>query len=158
MLLRQLGESLELPADRGEVDLPAVWKAMAAHPDMYANLVAEEGRGLVGFVSMICYRTLLHPGGTALINELVVAEHRRRQGIGRSLLTAAVELARSRGMNEVEVGVERANHGALGFYRGQAFALEYVLLGRDLAADSPGAETRPVKPQRQHHGGGHGER
>ena len=131
-LLRQLEVFLEAAPDAGRVAARAIWAEMAEAPQVYGNLVAEEGEEVVGFVSMICYRTLFHPGGTALINELVVDRDKRGLGIGHALVNRAVELAKAAGMDEIEVGAETTNHGAITFYRRQGFSLEYLLLGREL--------------------------
>jgi GNAT superfamily N-acetyltransferase len=136
-LLEQLSDLLKHAASLDRVDAPAVWEQMAAYPGIYVNLVAEEGAQLVGFLSMVCYRTLFHPGGTALVNELVVAAGRRRSGIGGVLVSRARELALERGMEEIEVGVELGNRGAAEFYRRQGFSLEYRLLGGELEAAAP---------------------
>jgi len=135
VLLEQLGELLDRAPRLNRVNAPAVWNEMSARPEIYVNLVAEEAAGIVGFLSMVCYHTLFHPGGTAVVNELVVASHRRRSGIGGALIARATELARERGMDEIEVGVELANRTAGAFYRRQGFDLEYRLLGRELAGD-----------------------
>jgi ribosomal protein S18 acetylase RimI-like enzyme len=77
------------------------------------------------------YKTFLHTGGTALINELVVAGDARGRGIGCKLVEAAIAAAREAGMEEIEVGTEIGNTAARSFYRSVGFNHEYVLLGRE---------------------------
>jgi ribosomal protein S18 acetylase RimI-like enzyme len=105
---------------------------MLRRPDTYRNYLAVEDGRIVGLITLVLYKTLLHPGGTGLVNELVVAEDARGRGIGRSLLDAAISAAREQGMDEVEVGTEIDNLGARDFYRRLGFDQEYVLLGREL--------------------------
>lgn len=104
---------------------------METLPHIYLNLVYETDGMVCGFLSMVFYRTLFHAGGTALINELVVDRSARGQGLGRALVQAAVAEARSRGMDEIEVGTERNNQAARSFYHRVGFDQEYILLGQE---------------------------
>jgi GNAT superfamily N-acetyltransferase len=131
-LLDQLKEVTSLPGPAGRASLKSSFQTMLRCPDMYRNYLAVEGERIVGLVSLILYKTLLHTGGTALINELVVAEGARGRGIGRRLVLRVVEVAREQGMDEVEVGTETDNIPARRFYCSQGFDQEYVLLGRQL--------------------------
>ena len=108
-----------------------IFERMTQHPDLYLNLVAEQAGDVVGLVSVVCYKTWFHPGGTALINELIVDEPARNQGIGKQLIDAAIEEARIRGMDEIEVGTEGDNLGAQRFYQRCGFDHSYVLLGME---------------------------
>jgi ribosomal protein S18 acetylase RimI-like enzyme len=122
----------------GGIDAGGILAAMAGMPDVYSNWVAVEGARVVGFLSLVFYKTLFHPGGTALINELVVAGDRRGRGIGQGLVTRAVAEARARGMDEIEVGTEKGNAAAQSFYRAVGFEEEYVLLGMEFDAGPRG--------------------
>ena len=113
------------------IDIEGIFNTMRRAPEVYASWVAVEAGRVIGFLSLIFYKTLFHPGGTALINELVVARDRRGQGVGRLLVRRAVEEARSRAMDEIEVGTERGNTAAQRFYKASGFAGEYVLLGME---------------------------
>jgi ribosomal protein S18 acetylase RimI-like enzyme len=106
--------------------------AMERLPEVYLTLVYElEDHRTAGFLSLIFYKTLFHAGGTAMINELVVDGALRGMGIGRHLLERAVQEARSRGMDEIEVGAEKFNLTAQHFYKKNGFNEEYVLLGME---------------------------
>ena len=62
------------------------------------TLVAEQPRGgLLGILDMEFRQRLGHPRPQAWVNDLVVTESARRQGVGRALLSRAEELARDRG-------------------------------------------------------------
>jgi ribosomal protein S18 acetylase RimI-like enzyme len=130
-LLRELEE---VTASGGAVERAAVkatCEAMLRLAEVYRNYLAvEEGR-IVGLISLVLYKTLLHGGGTALINELVVSRKARRRGIGRKLVETATVAAREQGMDEIEVGTEIDNHVARRFYRSIGFDAEYVLFGRE---------------------------
>ena len=104
---------------------------MLKYPEIYSNYVATENDKIVGFLSIVFYKTFLHKGGTALINELVVAEAHRNKGIGRRLIQKAIQSAKSRGMDEIEVGTEISNTIAQNFYKKVGFNEEHVLLGRE---------------------------
>lgn len=130
-LLRELGEYASSHAELSIDDLSAMLTEMLDAPEFYANYVAVWDTKVVGFLSMVFYKTMFHRGGTALINELVVVSDCRKQGIGRLLLARAVSEARLRGMDEIEVGTEFGNKGAQAFYHKQGFTEEYLLLGME---------------------------
>ena len=109
---------------------------MSNQPDFYYNLVCEKQGKIVGFLSLIFYRTLYHRGGTALINELIIDEGQRGQGLGGRLIERAVAEARRRGMDEIEVGTEKSNLAAQKFYRQAGFDEEYLLLGIEFDENS----------------------
>jgi ribosomal-protein-alanine N-acetyltransferase len=60
-------------------------------------------------------------GGEAEVLTLAVTPERRRQGIGRSLLTSAQTLARSRGIETLFLEVAADNAAALGLNKGAGF-------------------------------------
>ncbi|MBN2552081.1 MAG: GNAT family N-acetyltransferase [Spirochaetales bacterium] len=128
-LLGQLKEATSLNGPLSSVSVKTTCEQMLRLPDVYRNYLAVEGRRVVGLVSMVLYKTFLHPGGTALINELVVSESARRRGIGRMLVEAGIAAAREQGMDEIEVGTEIDNRVARRFYRSVGFDAEYVLFG-----------------------------
>ncbi len=73
---------------------------MAAHAGAYPALVAERGKEVVGFSSLSPYRP--RPGySTAVEDSVYVASSARGQGVGRQLLEAAVEAARSHGFHSI---------------------------------------------------------
>lgn len=78
------------------------------------TLVAEETGGrLLGFVDVEFRQRLGHPRPQAWVNDLVVTEPARGQGVGASLLARAEELARARGcfrMSLETAGWREATH------------------------------------------------
>ncbi|TLN25699.1 GNAT family N-acetyltransferase [bacterium] len=130
-LMAQLTAAVESAHTSSQSQMATVLANMDAHPEMYLTLVAEEDGIVLGMLALVFYRVWFHPGGTALITELVVDERQRGKGVGAKLIAAAVETARARGMDEIEVGTERQNQGAQRFYRRCGFDEEYVLLGME---------------------------
>lgn len=131
-LVRELDEALGGDFKPEEKRLRAVFADMAVLPGVYETYVYEEEGTVLGFVSLLFYESVYHRVGTAQVNELVVDARRRGGGIGAALLELAVARARARGMDEIEVGVERENEGARRFYARHGLDAEYLLLGREL--------------------------
>lgn len=132
LLLDQL---VGVTAQHGPVERASMknsYETMLCSPEIYRNYLAVEDEGVVGLISLVLYKTLLHAGGTALINELVIVEGARGRGIGRRLVQRAMAVAREQGMDEIEVGTETDNATARRFYGSVGFDQEYVLLGREL--------------------------
>jgi len=130
-LFEQLAEATTSQPALEFENLVRLYAVMKKSPDFYLNLVAIlEGR-VVGFISIIFYKTLFHRGGTALINELVVDQDLRGKRIGAILVHEAKEEARLRGMDELEVATEGENLAAQGFYRKNGFTEEYILFGME---------------------------
>jgi ribosomal protein S18 acetylase RimI-like enzyme len=130
-LLQQLSTVAEPAGDLRLEVMTGILREMVELPGLYFNLVATVEGSVVGFVSVLFYKTLFHRGGTALINELVIDRDWRGQGLGRALIQAVIAEAKSRGIDEVEVSTEQTNHAALRFYRRCGFDEEYVLLGME---------------------------
>ncbi len=108
-----------------------LFRKMTAQPDVYVNFVYDVNGKVAGFLSMVFYMTFFHRVGTAQVNELVVADGYRGQGIGQALMKAAENETRKRGMDELEVGTEKENVKAQAFYRTYGFDEEYVLFGME---------------------------
>jgi ribosomal protein S18 acetylase RimI-like enzyme len=79
------------------------------------RLVAEWEGEVVGSGQLIPWRQ------NAEIADLVVAPGFRRRGIGRALLAALLDAARSRGYRMVEIGADCDNEAALSLYRQSGF-------------------------------------
>ena len=131
-LVRQLEEVTTVSTRMEPSSLERVLQSMLGQPETYRTFLALDSGRIVGLLSLLLYKTLLHAGGTALINELVVSEAHRGRGIGRALVQKAIDVSRQTGMDELEVGTEKSNSAALGFYAALGFDSQYVLLGRQL--------------------------
>ncbi|HVP36003.1 MAG TPA: GNAT family N-acetyltransferase [Terriglobales bacterium] len=95
-------------------------------------LLAKDEDGVVGFVNFSVRKTILHPGPSGLIDELVVSTSHRGKGIGKNLLQAAIEKCRKLGCCEVEVTTEKSNSRAREFYKKCGFKEDSVLLELNL--------------------------
>lgn len=107
-LVRVHGEAFETPwsteAFAALLDSPGVFGLAAGEEDM------------AGFILMRA------AAGEAEVLTLAVTPARRRQGLARALLDAALELARGAGVEQVFLEAAADNAAALALYRGAAFA------------------------------------
>jgi ribosomal protein S18 acetylase RimI-like enzyme len=119
---------------RGHID-PGVqnrFRAMIELPQ-YAIFMAEDEVGrVIGLLSASQRWTLWHTGPCVLIEELVVDEGARRQGVGRALIRAVLDWARAQDCSEVEVSTDHDNTDAQAFYRRLGFQSEALLLEYEL--------------------------
>ena len=131
-LLDQLKEVTTLHAAVEREAVKKNYEIMLRFSETYRSYLAVEDGRIVGLISLVLYKTFLHAGGTALINELVVADGERGRGIGGKLVEAAIKAAGEQGMDEIEVGTETGNTAARRFYERQGFDQQHILLGREL--------------------------
>jgi len=95
-------------------------------------LVAEIEGVVAGFLNFTTRKTILHRGLSGLIDEIIVAKSYRSKGLGKQLLSSAIENSRQLGCCEVEVSTEKTNIRAREFYRQYGFAERGVLFEIDL--------------------------
>ena len=95
-------------------------------------LVTEIGGVVVGFVNFATRKTILHRGLSGLIDELIVAKSYRGKGVGKQLLSSAIEKSRQLGCCEVEVSTEKTNIKAREFFRQCGFTERGLLFEIDL--------------------------
>ena len=95
-------------------------------------LVAEIEGVVVGFVNFTTRKTILHRGLSGLIDELIIAKSYRGKGIGKQLLSSAIEKSRQLGCCEVEVSTEKTNIKAREFYRQYGFTERGMFFEIDL--------------------------
>jgi len=97
-------------------------------------IVARSSSTVIGFVNFTVRKTILHESGSALIDELIVLEKYRGQGLGKDLLSEVVKHCRDLGCCELEVSTLMRNQTARDFYRKCGFEEEAVLLEIDLSS------------------------
>ena len=102
--------------------------------DTYALFVAETEDGLVGY-AMVSVEDQAAPtwdvgDRTAEVESLSVLEPARSSGVGRALMEAAGDFAKTRGADTALVAVAHSNAGAIGFYEREGFSPFYVLMIR----------------------------
>jgi ribosomal protein S18 acetylase RimI-like enzyme len=135
-LLRQLTYRAHTTFELNIDHVRSIYAKMISNPQSYKNLLACKNGAVVGFISVVYYLSFFHKGGTALINELIVAKDHRNEGIGKALLRQAVSAARQDGMDEIEVGTESGNNLAIAFYRKAGFDEEDLLLGMEFDCEA----------------------
>jgi GNAT superfamily N-acetyltransferase len=74
-------------------------------------------------------------GGVAEVATLVVTRGLRSTGVGRALLRAAEDFARTRGFDTVKIGVMRGNARAREFYEASGYSVGEEVLYRRLGDD-----------------------
>lgn len=95
-------------------------------------LVAEIEGVVAGFVNFTTRKTILHRGLSGLIDEIIIAKSYRGKGIGKQLLSSAIEKGHQLGCCEVEVSTEKINIKAREFYRQCGYTERGVLFEIDL--------------------------
>jgi GNAT superfamily N-acetyltransferase len=92
---------------------------------------AWDGDRLVGYACLYWHKSSLSAADTVLMNDLYVDAAARGQGIGRALIEAAAEIARSRGAPALEWSTAPDNHTAQRLYdstgAGRSEWVEYEL-------------------------------
>ena len=107
------------------------FEKMTEQKNIYKNYVALVDDEIVGFMGVIIYTTFFHPGGTALINELIVDKDFRNRGIGELLINKIKVHANIHRLNEIEVSTSSENKSAIRFYKKNGFVDESVILGME---------------------------
>jgi GNAT superfamily N-acetyltransferase len=79
-------------------------------------LVAERDGAVVGMVTGQLVVSTSEGGGSVLVEDMVVIDSARRQGVGRLLLRAVETWARGRGATRLQLLADRENEAALRFY------------------------------------------
>jgi GNAT superfamily N-acetyltransferase len=97
-------------------------RALLEDPSAGAVLMAEAGEELVGVIAASWQIAIHVPGSYGLIQDLWVSPQWRSRAIGAELIDALAELARSRGMQRLEVGLPRESFA--GFAATEAFYLK----------------------------------
>jgi GNAT superfamily N-acetyltransferase len=93
------------------------YHAVLEHPTMFL-LVAEDNNGrIIGLASMTSRPQLRLTANLVTLDELVVADHARGQGVGKKLLEAAEARARKLGARRFELETNRTRESyRRGFY------------------------------------------
>jgi ribosomal protein S18 acetylase RimI-like enzyme len=102
------------PVDRADLDRVVTGAASTV-------LIARSGRDIVGTLTLVVVPLLT--GVRAHIEDVVVDEAARGQGIGAALTGAAIELARQRGARSVELTSRSSRAAANRLYQRLGFQL-----------------------------------
>jgi ribosomal protein S18 acetylase RimI-like enzyme len=96
-------------------------------------LATPDGAEAPAGICQLRYRLAVWTGADdCWLEDLFVASEARRSGLGRALVTAAVERARRRGCRRMELDVDEDNTAALAFYRALGLSDESKPPGRNL--------------------------
>ena len=120
----------------------AYWRAFDAIDADPNNelVVAVQGGDLVGMLQLTFIPSLTYQGGwRALIEGVRVAGAQRSSGIGRRLVTWAVERARERGCRLVQLTSDKARPDAIRFYESLGFVASHEGMKLHCSAITPRA-------------------
>jgi ribosomal protein S18 acetylase RimI-like enzyme len=120
-LIRQLG-------DDAEVTETYVLKYLSGTER--AVLLAQRGDLVLGLLSYSLRADLFHAGNSVLIEELVVDEGCRGDGMGSALMEAVLERLPTLDCKEVCLAVMPANEDAIRFYKRHGLMEEALFLER----------------------------
>jgi GNAT superfamily N-acetyltransferase len=101
----------------------ATFRRMAAYPD-YALYVAtpDDSDAILGSFALLIMDNLAHRGApSAIVEDVCVDEGHRGHGIGRAMMTFALERARARGCYKLSLSSNVARPEAHAFYRALGF-------------------------------------
>jgi ribosomal protein S18 acetylase RimI-like enzyme len=121
----------QLAAQEGEesaVDAAYV-REFLSFPGCGILMAKRDGKSL-GLLSYSIRPNLYHARESCLIEEFVVDEKARGQGIGTMLIKMVMELANGKGCAEISVSTMPDNANAIRFYRSRGFEDEAVYLER----------------------------
>jgi GNAT superfamily N-acetyltransferase len=130
-LLSELSSSLDKKHDLDQQQLIANCLSIIHNPHAFI-LLAKDGDETIGLISTSTRRTALHPGPSALIDEIIVRAKHQGRGIGSGLLTSVIDRCRQLGCCEIEVSTEISNAEARAFYLASGFSGDTILFEMDL--------------------------
>ena len=107
-----------------------------AHPELGCILVARQQDQTVGMINLLYTISTALGEKVALLEDMVVAESVRRQGVGSKLLTGAIEYARSQGCKRITLLTDQGNHSARRFYAKHGFKLSPMVPLRLVLGDN----------------------
>jgi ribosomal protein S18 acetylase RimI-like enzyme len=111
-LIPQVSESAPLPS---EDEL----KAIVSSPVTRLLLARDEAGSIVGTLTLVVFR--IPTGVGAWIEDVVVDEQARRQGVGEALMTAAIQLAEQSGARHLNLTSRPDREAANRLYRRLGF-------------------------------------
>ena len=128
-LIRELAQT---GGDASPVTEGYVREYLAFAPCGSNVLLAEQEGRAVGLLSYSVRPNLYHAANSALVEELVVREPARSQGVGSALLSELLDRLPSLGCAEVSVSTMPDNQDAMRFYRSHGLVDQAVFLEKHL--------------------------
>jgi len=118
-----------------EAEARAAALMLIGDPALGALFVVCDGARVVGYVAVGLGFSFEYRGREAFVDELLIAESHRGQGLGREALQVAEAYCREAGVNALHLEVERHRRKARALYRRWGFAdFERFLMTKWLAA------------------------
>lgn len=114
-LIQELAEYENAPNDV-VVDVDEMTSEGFGDSPSYQMLVAEDGDLIVG-IAVYYYRYSTWAGKSLYLEDLVVTENRRKEGIGRMLFEALLRIAQKEKLRRFEWQVLDWNEPAIAFYK-----------------------------------------
>ena len=110
-----------------------IFRKLATYPH-YAIYVAEDGdRGIVGTFAFLVMDNLAHRGApSAIVEDVCVDETARGCGIGRKMMSFAMDLAKQAGCYKLALSTNGARTRAHDFYRSLGFSQHGLSLHVDV--------------------------
>ena len=103
-------------------DAERLFARFAAYPD-YTLYVAEQESAVVGTFALLVMDNLGHQGApSAVVEDVMVAPDRQRNGIGRAMMRFAIERARARRCYKLLLSSNARREHAHAFYERLGFA------------------------------------
>ncbi|MEA2402787.1 MAG: hypothetical protein QOK00_3190 [Thermoleophilaceae bacterium] len=119
----------EQPSD---ADIRSTVATLLRDPQTEFLLAAPDGQRAAG-VCQLRYRLAVWTGADdCWLEDLFVESDARRSGLGRALISEALERARARGCRRIDLDVNEDNASALALYREMGFSTESKPPGRTL--------------------------
>ena len=101
-------------------------------PNAEYLLAAPDGEEDAAAICQLRFRLAIWTGAAdCWLEDLFVSSRARRAGLGRALVTAALERAEARGCRRIELDVDDDNHSAIAFYEAMGLSLESKPPGRN---------------------------
>ena len=107
-------------------------------PQLGTIFVAREDDQLLGMVSLLSTVSTAEGGPVCWLEDLVVREQRRRQGIGTLLLEHAIAFAHAQGFARITLLTDRINAGARRLYARHGFSESAMMALRLRTGSGPG--------------------
>lgn len=102
-------------------------REIIAHPEFGRILVLREGDAIIGMANLLFTISTACGGKVCLLEDVIVHPDRRGDGLGTTLLEAAIAAAQQEGCLRITLLTDRANDGAIRFYQRNGFALSEMI-------------------------------
>ena len=93
-----------------------------SNPEIGLIVVARQENQIIGMVNLLYTVSTALGERVAILEDMVVSPHARGSGVGSSLLTQAIELARLNGCKRITLLTDSTNQSAQRFYQKHGFS------------------------------------